>query len=78
MKGYLQATGPISLEEAERIKQHWEDCMKTGKIAVLSEGIKFVSLEERNNNNVIIRCGHCGQWAAVKTACKHCGASIIE
>ena len=26
--------------------------------------------------NVVIRCAHCGQWGAVKCACKHCGAPM--
>jgi len=26
--------------------------------------------------NVIVKCGHCGQWGAAKTECKHCGAAI--
>ena len=26
--------------------------------------------------SVIVRCIHCGQWAARKTACKYCGAPI--
>jgi len=25
---------------------------------------------------VIVKCGHCGQWGAVKTQCKHCGAAV--
>lgn len=25
---------------------------------------------------VIIKCGHCGQFGAIRTACKHCGAPI--
>ena len=26
--------------------------------------------------NVIVKCSHCGQFAARKTACKYCGAPI--
>lgn len=26
--------------------------------------------------NVIVKCSHCGQFAARKTACKHCGAPV--
>jgi hypothetical protein len=26
--------------------------------------------------DVIVKCGACGQWGAVKTACKHCGHPI--
>jgi hypothetical protein len=26
--------------------------------------------------NVIVKCGHCGQWSARKTECKHCGAPV--
>ena len=26
--------------------------------------------------DVIVKCGHCNQYGARKTACKHCGASI--
>lgn len=37
--------------------------------------------EERNWNDkfpgdVIVKCGHCGQWAAVKTSCRYCGAPV--
>lgn len=24
----------------------------------------------------LVKCGHCGQWAAVFTACSHCGAPV--
>lgn len=27
-------------------------------------------------SNVIVKCSHCGQWAARKTECKHCGAPV--
>ncbi len=26
--------------------------------------------------NVVVKCGHCGQWAARQTVCKHCGAAV--
>jgi len=26
--------------------------------------------------NVIVKCSHCGQWAASKTACVGCGAPV--
>lgn len=26
--------------------------------------------------DVIVKCSHCGQWGAVKTACKTCGAPV--
>lgn len=26
--------------------------------------------------DVIVPCGHCGQWGAAKTQCQHCGAPI--
>ena len=26
--------------------------------------------------NSIVKCGHCGQWGARKTECKHCGVAI--
>jgi len=29
-----------------------------------------------NYGDVVVKCGHCGQWGAVKTACKHCGAPV--
>ena len=25
---------------------------------------------------VIVKCSYCGQWAAVKTNCRHCGAPV--
>lgn len=24
----------------------------------------------------VVKCKHCGQWAAIKTACVHCGAPV--
>ena len=27
-------------------------------------------------HNVVVRCGHCGQWGARKCECKKCGAPI--
>jgi hypothetical protein len=24
----------------------------------------------------IVKCSYCGQWAAARTACKHCGAPV--
>ena len=29
-----------------------------------------------NPGKVIVKCSHCGQWAAKKTACKYCGAPV--
>jgi len=26
--------------------------------------------------NAVVKCEHCGQWAARKTSCKSCGASV--
>ena len=26
--------------------------------------------------DVIVKCGHCGQWGAVKTSCKYCGSPV--
>jgi hypothetical protein len=28
------------------------------------------------SDDVLVHCGHCGQWAAVKTSCVHCGAPV--
>ena len=27
-------------------------------------------------SEVIVKCSYCGQWAAVKTSCHHCGAAV--
>ena len=27
-------------------------------------------------SEVIVKCSYCGQWAAVKTSCRHCGAAV--
>ena len=29
-----------------------------------------------NQGDVVVKCSHCGQWAAKKTACKYCGALV--
>lgn len=28
------------------------------------------------NKKVIVKCKHCGQWVAVMTSCKYCGAPV--
>ena len=32
--------------------------------------------ETKTLGKVIIKCMHCGQWAAKKTSCKHCGGPV--
>lgn len=47
------------------------------------ESKNFRSLNEFQKNlddafigNVIVKCNHCGQWAAIKTSCWACGAPV--
>jgi hypothetical protein len=51
----------------------------SGKI-ILSNGMdleaELESLKALMNPNAIVKCQHCGQWAAAYTACKHCGAPV--
>lgn len=35
-----------------------------------------VSLDDMFPGKVIVKCKHCGQFAARKTACGHCGAPV--
>lgn len=38
---------------------------------------KVKSLEEQvEPQKVVVKCLHCGQWAAVRTSCVHCGAPV--
>lgn len=32
--------------------------------------------EDTFPGNVVVKCSHCGQWAARKTPCKSCGAPV--
>ena len=42
-----------------------------------SDGDKLWDLTRiANPGKVIVKCQHCGQWAAKKTACKHCGGPV--
>lgn len=34
------------------------------------------SFEYMFPHDVIVKCQHCGQWMAVKTECKKCGAPV--
>lgn len=27
-------------------------------------------------DKAVVKCSYCGQWAAIKTVCKHCGATV--
>lgn len=75
-RGYLQSENPIPMALAEHIQAQWQDAMIKGKTPVLGHGVKFISLESALDPAVVI-CGHCGQWGAVQTECRHCGASIF-
>jgi hypothetical protein len=32
--------------------------------------------QAEKDQDVIVKCGHCGQWAAIKTPCYKCGAPV--
>jgi len=32
--------------------------------------------DEMFPGQAIVKCSYCGQWAAQKTACKHCGGAV--
>ncbi len=34
------------------------------------------SIKKAYNPKPIVKCKHCGQWAAALTQCIHCGASV--
>lgn len=49
--GILTAPGPISIQTAERLKQHWEENytgVNSGRIAVLGDGLKYEQLRMTN------------------------------
>lgn len=77
-RGYLQVSRPISMAEAERLRNLWQKLLSTGQVPVLSDGVRFVPFETQSPLDPAIKtCGHCGQWGAVQTECRHCGASIF-
>ena len=77
MQGYLKTEKNISEDEVQRIRFGWGN-MSTGRnIKILPKGIEFVSPNHSALDPSIIVCGHCGQWAAVQTECKHCGAAVF-
>ena len=77
LRGYLKFDFPVSVEAAERVRQHWESCLQVGKTPVLTSGVHFVPLNDSALDPVIVTCGHCGQWAARQTECAHCGAPVL-
>jgi hypothetical protein len=55
--------------------------MKSGILGITEMSVHHGVGEDENwddifPGNAIIKCGHCGQFAARKTACKHCGAPV--
>ena len=77
-KGYLKTEQPLSQADAEFIKNRWNEAMQKGETVILGKGVQFVSFKEYSPfDPAIVVCGYCGQWAAVQTECKHCGAKII-
>jgi hypothetical protein len=77
MNGYLKVDRPISQAEAEYIKAKWQAAQYSGKVAILGAGVEWVPLHNSILDPSIVTCGHCGQWAAVQTECRHCGAPVI-
>lgn len=77
-KGYLKTNYALSREEAERIKEQWEKSMRKGETVILGKGVEFIPFPQQDiYDKSIVQCGHCGQWAAVQTECKHCGATVL-
>lgn len=77
-RGYLQVDHNITEDLANKIRHSWRNAMERNETPVLGSGVKFVSLEERSPlDPVIVQCGHCTQWGARQTECRHCGAPIF-
>ena len=76
-KGYFQTDQSITAEDAEYIKRKWMEGNRSGRPVVLGKGIKFIQFRDDVYDKAIVQCGYCGQWAAVQTECKHCGAVIL-
>ena len=77
MIGYLKTYRSISEAEAKRIRNAWMNAQKTGEIVILGKDMDYVELNQFAHSPVTVRCGHCGQWAASQTECKHCGATVL-
>lgn len=77
-RGYLQVDGPINQSMADAIKHRWEESVRAGITPIMTSDIKFIPLPQPDPiYPAIVRCGHCGGFAAVQTACVHCGASVL-
>lgn len=50
-----------------------------GALGMIRAGDGVIDLDPyKFPDKVVVKCDHCGQWCAVKTACKHCGAPVGE
>lgn len=75
--GYLKLDKPLPATMIEKIQHEWDRSFHSGgRIPVLGEGIRFIPFERSVLDPSIVFCGHCGQWAAVQTPCRHCGAPV--
>lgn len=53
--------------------------LKAVEIDLATKGLKKLAAqlaEHMQPQKVIVKCGHCGQWGAAMTACRHCGSPI--
>jgi len=62
---------------------HGVDALTTVDLQLMAEPgydaqhiYEFRDWDDLFPGNVIVQCAHCSQWAARRTACKHCGAPI--
>jgi hypothetical protein len=78
--GYLKTEMTIDAATAANMQTSWINAQRTQelRIPVLGQGVSFVPLpREEATYPAIIRCAHCGGFAAVQTACVHCGAPVL-
>ncbi len=73
--GIIQSKEHVPQIVYERLKVELELVAKKHGILILPAGFEWIKEPEQSNDAIVI-CEYCGQWAARKTNCKHCGAPV--
>jgi hypothetical protein len=75
---YVQADERYSLEKCAQIEVEMNRRYGTPlrSYVVLPPGVSIPS-QQNKDAVTVVRCAHCGGWAAWGTACVHCGAPVV-
>jgi hypothetical protein len=75
---YVQADDRYSIEKCMKIEKAMNERYSTPRrrYVVLLPGVSIPS-QQNKEAVAVVKCSHCGQFAAWGTACVHCGAPVV-